>query len=48
MDITIAVVIIYQYVQIHKYYVVHLRLVQCYKNYISKILTIKVRIRELN
>ena len=46
MDITITVVIIYQYVQIHKYYVVHLGLVQCYKNYISKI--IKVRIRELN
>ena len=48
MNITIHVVIIYQYVQIHKYYVVHLGLVQCYKNYISKIVTIKVGICELN
>ena len=48
MNITIHVLIIYQYVQIRKYYVVHLGLVQCYKNYISKILTIKVGIYELN
>ena len=48
MNITIHVVIIYQYVQIRKYYVVHLGLVQCYKNYISKIVTIKFGICELN
>ena len=48
MVITIHVVIIYQYVQIDKYYVVHLGLVKFYKNYISKILTNKVGIHELN
>ena len=46
MVITIHVVIIYQYVQIDKF--VHLGLVKFYKNYISKILTNKVGIHELN
>ena len=34
MDITVCVVI-YQYVQIHKHYVLHLELISCYENYIS-------------
>ena len=34
MDITVCVVI-YQYVQIHKHYVLHLELIQCYENYVS-------------
>ena len=34
MDITVCVVI-YQYVQIHKHYVLHLELIWCYENYVS-------------